>query len=700
MSVEDLKIGCFHVFVLIALSVNYVIVAMSHLLPVFYNYSPKFSCQELKNGTKGCVSPSLFKSISNFTSEFQIKDTKPTTCSSEYIFEIENGEQSVITEWSLVCEKEYLAFLGTAIYFLGVLMGAWIAGIMADRIGRLPVLAICLYTQGTMAVSLYVVQDYSVFLVLRGFQGVFVQGLETSTFILALELFPSKFRTIVGLIMQIAWAVGLALLAGLSYSIPDWRILQLAISVPTAVTVLYIWIIPESPRWLLAKGKSTEADIALEKIVKYNGCFIRLKTIKEPDTIVSENKTPVNKKPERKSRDLSLDLKSKKVEEILPEIEKLLAKPEPNPEIQKVADSENCKDEQVPEINSKPEVPLKVNNSNNKMDEKREEEKSLKLKKKRHSKSISRGEDSHNIQKGEETLELGVRNENKKQIGLNVSEKLKERVASEKKINRGLLQLAKYKSIIRHGAILIQIWFTSAAANHCVEFLLPNLNANRHITFALGGALEIASCILTYFVLSRHGRKLPLGIFEFFIGVICICHAFLDYFLPQPSIIWLGPLKKVMLLLTKMVVISSFFALHLLSAELFPTISRATCFGFCVVFAKIASIFMTFFLEIEKNYIPVSACLGVVGMLCLGSGIVALTLPETLNRILPDTMDEANNLGRKFENRNQSLEYIKNQESGKKREVLREKLFSDNWVDAGNGIIVNFNEGKDTNSTF
>lgn len=112
----------------------------------------------MKNGTKGCVSPSLFASISNFTSEFQIKDTKPTTCSSEYIFEIENGEQSVITEWSLVCEKEYLAFLGTAIYFLGVLMGAWIAGIMADRIGRLPVLAICLYTQGTMAVSLYLVQ--------------------------------------------------------------------------------------------------------------------------------------------------------------------------------------------------------------------------------------------------------------------------------------------------------------------------------------------------------------------------------------------------------------------------------------------------------------------------------------------------------------------------------------------------------------
>ena len=61
-------------------------------------------------------------------------------------------------------------------------------------------------------------------------------------------------------------------------------------------------------------------------------------------------------------------------------------------------------------------------------------------------------------------------------------------------------------------------------------------------------------------------------------------------------------------------------------------------------------------------------------------------------------MDEANNLGRKVENRRQSLKNIKNQESGNEREVLRDKLFSDDWVDAGNGILVNFNEGKGTDS--
>lgn len=74
-----------------------------------------------------------------------------------------------------------------------------------------------------------------------GLQGLFVQGLQNSTYILIMELLPAKFRTLVATVMSIAWALGLLLLGGLSYIIPDWRILQLAVSVPTATTVLYIW---------------------------------------------------------------------------------------------------------------------------------------------------------------------------------------------------------------------------------------------------------------------------------------------------------------------------------------------------------------------------------------------------------------------------------------------------------------------------
>lgn len=72
-------------------------------------------------------------------------------------------------------------------------------------------------------------------------------------------------------------------------------------------------MIPESPRWLLAKGKTTEADMAVERITKYNVCCTRSR--REDAKAVEnalENATPV--KPERKSRVSCTDLKKSKTD--------------------------------------------------------------------------------------------------------------------------------------------------------------------------------------------------------------------------------------------------------------------------------------------------------------------------------------------------------------------------------------------------
>lgn len=45
MNADDVKVGCYQVLTLVLLSVNFVTVAMSHVVSIFYRHTTKFYCQ-------------------------------------------------------------------------------------------------------------------------------------------------------------------------------------------------------------------------------------------------------------------------------------------------------------------------------------------------------------------------------------------------------------------------------------------------------------------------------------------------------------------------------------------------------------------------------------------------------------------------------------------------------------------------------
>ncbi|XP_076650708.1 organic cation transporter protein isoform X2 [Halictus rubicundus] len=591
MNAEEVKVGCFQVVIAILLAVNYVIVAMSHALPAFYNYTPEFYCQ-IRNETKrtyGCQDLRRMIVENNETSGHKNVFNYTDLCFGDYQFATEFGENSVVTEWNLICEKRYLTFLGPIVYYVGVLIGAWIAGILSDRIGRLPVLAICLYTQGTMAVALYVVQNYPTFLALRGLQGVFVQGLQNSTYILSLELFPAKARTFIALVMQIAWAIGLLLLATLSYAIPDWRILQLAVSVPTAVTVLYIWIIPESPRWLLAKGKTTEADMALERIVKYNVCCVRShqENVKI-DEIATENTAPL--KPERKSRVSSSDLKklktdtemNKEATNLLPNNMEDMQQTNRKTSLGGVSENLEVKFPKMESVLDSPEC-----------SDIKKKDRPTSLKSHRKSKSISQPAtaDVQRLCMKNEYDIVELRTAANKEI-LYKDEETIEKKVREKPQKAQTAQVLKdaFKSTMlrRCSVVLFCQWLTSSMAWCVYMTLVPNFPVNRHITFALGSALEIATYVFVYFILSRYGRRLPMSACQSFNGVICILLAAI-IILTRP-VIEADLMKTIILLLGRVAVTSTICITYLYTIEIYPTVVRGTFLGLCTVVAKIGSL--------------------------------------------------------------------------------------------------------------
>lgn len=54
-------------------------------------------------------------------------------CSGNFVYDHSEVHQSIVTDWDLVCEKEWLAKLCQPTFMLGVLIGAVLFGDIADR---------------------------------------------------------------------------------------------------------------------------------------------------------------------------------------------------------------------------------------------------------------------------------------------------------------------------------------------------------------------------------------------------------------------------------------------------------------------------------------------------------------------------------------------------------------------------------------
>uniref|UniRef100_A0A803YM54 Solute carrier family 22 member 13 n=1 Tax=Meleagris gallopavo TaxID=9103 RepID=A0A803YM54_MELGA len=93
---------------------------------------------------------------------------------------------------------------------------------------------------------------------------------ESSLFFPATEWVGVSYRPTAVLITHCFLAAGQLVLAGLSYGIRNWRLLQIAGSAPMFALFFYFWVLPESARWLVTRGKIEEAKKYLKKAASIN----------------------------------------------------------------------------------------------------------------------------------------------------------------------------------------------------------------------------------------------------------------------------------------------------------------------------------------------------------------------------------------------------------------------------------------------
>ena len=177
-------------------------------------------------------------------------------------------------EWGLSIGQA--AWIATA-NLIGMALGAFIWGGIADRMGRKKAFTLTLLIFSAFTVLGVFAPNYALFLVFRFCAGFGLGGCIPVDYALVGEFTPTKHRGRVLTAMDGWWPVGATLCAVVSawlVSFASWHTIMLVMVLPALLIVAVRFFIPESPMYLLSQGRHQEADAVIRKLVKRTGANV------------------------------------------------------------------------------------------------------------------------------------------------------------------------------------------------------------------------------------------------------------------------------------------------------------------------------------------------------------------------------------------------------------------------------------------
>ncbi|KAM0438099.1 hypothetical protein ACHAQK_006830 [Fusarium lateritium] len=218
-------------------------------------------------------------------------------------------------------------------YYVGLIVGAFFWGTMADVIGRKPAFNSTILIGAVFALAVAGAQDFVTFCSLWAVIGTAAGGNVPVDSIVFLEFVPQSHQWLL-VTLSTWWNLGQLIvsllawvfLANFACTSPEgctrqdnmgWRYVMItlgAIALCLAMVRIFLFKIPESPKYLLSKGRDAEAVESVNFIARYNGKpeTLTLEMMQDIDrqiyssTVVSSTGEPVHAIPDQSERKIPL----------------------------------------------------------------------------------------------------------------------------------------------------------------------------------------------------------------------------------------------------------------------------------------------------------------------------------------------------------------------------------------------------------
>lgn len=187
-----------------------------------------------------------------------------------------------------------LGWAASSIY-VGCILATLVTGYLSDKFGRKKLLIVSALTFAVSAVMMGWQDDFYHFIFWRIVAGIGIGSASILSPLYIAEISPKESRGKLVSINQLTIVIGILLAYLVSYFLAgymnNWRWMLSSAAIPAVIFFIGALFLPESPRWLVSKGKREKAELILNKL---GGPSMVSEAVQEMESSLLQRKVAVN----------------------------------------------------------------------------------------------------------------------------------------------------------------------------------------------------------------------------------------------------------------------------------------------------------------------------------------------------------------------------------------------------------------------